>query len=135
MADKSYYAWSELRLGGESEMHLSATGVSRKIVVSREVVQPGEKVTKADLTKRGLTDEDWEAFLEGGSIREYPMPKMPASATQSPTDFVLSQLREGITDDIPQETAMALALGGSGGALVPAHLDTTGEAVKEVKPS
>lgn len=132
MADETYYAWSELRLGGESQIVESATGVKRKIIQSREVVMPGEKVTKADLKKRGATDEDWEAFLAGGSVRNYPMPEMPEGSTQSVTDFVMDSLRGGNREDIDANTVLALALGGSGGPMVPAHLDTTGEEVKEV---
>lgn len=131
MAESKYYAWSELRLGGESTIHESATGVRRRIIDSRNVVQPGEQVNKADLKKLGATDEDWEAFLAGGSIRDYPMPKMPEGSQQSPNDFVLEKLRSGDREDLDPNTLMALAMGASG-PIVPAHLDTTGEDVKEV---
>ena len=130
MADETYYAWSELRLGGTSEIAKSATGAERRVITSREVVMPGEKVTKADLKKRGATDEDWEAMLAGGSIRNYPMPKMPEGSTQSPTDFVMESLRTGNREDLDPNTVLSLAL--SGQHSVPPNLDTTGEDVKEV---
>jgi len=130
MADESYYAWSELRLGGTSELVENATGVKRKIVTSRESVMPGEKVTKADLKKRGLSDEDWEAFLAGGSVRTYPFPNMPEGSTQSPTDFVMESLRTGNREDLDPNTILSLAL--SGQHSVPPNLDTTGDEVKEV---
>lgn len=129
MAEK-YYAWSELRLGGESDLIRSATGAERRVITSREVVMPGEEVTKADLKKRGATDEDWEAMLAGGSIRTYPMPNMPEGSTQSPTDFVMDSLRTGNREDLDPNTVLSLALAGQHS--VPPNLDTTGEEVKEV---
>jgi hypothetical protein len=131
MAENKYYAWSELRLGGESTIHESATGVRRRIIDSRNVIMPGEEVTKADFKKFGATDDDWEAFIAGGSIRDYPMPEMGEGSLQSPNDFVLEKLRTGDREDLDPNTLMALAMGASG-PIVPAHLDTTGENVKEV---
>lgn len=131
MAESKYYAWSTLYIGGESEVRQNASSIGRKIVVSRNIVNVGDPVTKADLKKMGATDEDWEAFLAGGSVRDYPYPKMPEGSQQSPNDFVLEKLRTGDREDLDSNTLMALAMGGSG-PLVPAHLDTTGEDVKEV---
>lgn len=130
MADESYYAWSELRLGGESELVENATGVKRRIVQSRDVVQPGEKVSKADLKKRGVSDAEWDAWVEGGVVRAYPMPKMPEGSTQSPTDFVMESLRTGNREDLDPNMVLSLAL--SGTHSVPRILDTIGEEVKEV---
>ncbi len=130
MAEKQYYAWSELRLGGESTIHESATGVRRRIIDKRNVIMPGEKVSQADFKKFGAED-DWEAFIEAGAVRDYPYPKMPEGSQQSPNDFVMDKLRTGDREDLDPNTLMQLAMGG-GGPIVPAHLDTTGEDVKEL---
>jgi hypothetical protein len=131
MADQKYYAWSELRLGGESELVMSATGVGRRIIQSRDVVRPGEEVTKADLKKRGLTDDEWDTWIEGGSIRTYPMPEMPANSNQSPSEFVLEGLRQG-NEDIDPNVVMQLALQANAIHAVGASV-SGGEEVKEVK--
>ena len=131
MAEDTYYAWSVLYVGGESSIHETATGVKRKIVDERNVVQPGEKVNKAYLKKMGATDADWDSFLAGGSVRNYPYPKIPEGSQQSPNDFVMDKLRMGDREDLDPNMVMELAMG-AGGPFVPAHLDTTGADVKEV---
>lgn len=109
MADETYYAWSTIYAGGESQLIQSATGVSRKIIQSRNIINVGDKVSKADVKKFGGTDADWDALVEGGSIRTYPYPELPAGSVQSPTDFVLESIRGG-QEEIPQDTLVQLVL-------------------------
>jgi hypothetical protein len=67
-----YYAWSELRNGGEmEEIKLPAGGV-RRIITKRNSVPFGDAVTKAKL---GCTDEEWDRLIEIGSVRSYAPPE------------------------------------------------------------
>lgn len=68
----AYYAWTEIRNGGEVEDVELPGGAIRTVVTKRNAVLAGEKVTKKGLN---LSDEDWERMIEGGSIREYPFPE------------------------------------------------------------
>lgn len=67
----TYYAWSDLWLGGEAETQKAPGGREFKVVTSRVIVQRGEKITKA---KSGLSDEGWDEMIDSGSIRPYPLP-------------------------------------------------------------
>jgi hypothetical protein len=37
-------------------------------------LKPGDEVTQQDL---GVSDEDWQQLIEGGSVRPQPYPKIP----------------------------------------------------------
>jgi hypothetical protein len=91
----SYYAWSDLYYGGETEQRERADGRSYKVVMSRNIKRRGEKVTQKEL---GLNDEQWDAAVEGGSIRPYPVPE-EASEWVSPTQAIINRLyRDGEVD-------------------------------------
>ena len=90
MAAKKWYAWSNLYNGGET------TEVrGRNITVTRNMVECGSPVTKAKL---GVSDEEWEGLIAGGSIRDYPYPAdLPEG--ESPHSFVLRQQAEKLEYD------------------------------------
>lgn len=66
-----FYAWSDLYNGGESEKRARANGLEMTVVLERNVISHGDPVTQSDL---GVSDEEWESLLAGGSIRNYPPP-------------------------------------------------------------
>ena len=68
----TYYTWSDLYIGGETEMKKTHAGRDFKVIAKRTVVPRGEKVSKS---KVGLSDEEWDECLANGSIRPYPLPK------------------------------------------------------------
>lgn len=96
-----FYAWATLYNGGETKK----VG-DRTIIVSRNVVEPGSEVSK---TKLKVTDEEWAALVDGGSVRPYPFPKMPESFSGSPSEFVMSQLRKG-EEEIDPNVILGLAM-------------------------
>lgn len=98
----TYYAWSELRNGGKVDEVVSPTGATKTVVVERNTIAPGSKVKKSD-----FSDEEWDALIDGGSVRPYPMPD-DANEYTSPTQAVLSKLSSG--GDIDQNMILELAL-------------------------
>jgi hypothetical protein len=66
MAGESYYAWSNFT------------------TEDGEAVAPGDTVTQAQL---GLSDEDWEALVEGGAVREEEWPILDPNFQGSPNEW------------------------------------------------
>lgn len=81
-----FYAWSDIHNGGEVK---EIKG--RNIVVNRNMVSRGEEVTKA---KMKVSDEDWDALIDGGSVRSYPVPK-DIPENESPASFVVRKMLAG----------------------------------------
>jgi len=100
-----YYAWSNLYNGGEVKEVTTSKGMTMNVVVNRNIIEAGTEVSKA---KSGLSDESWDACIEGGSIRPYPMPE-DADEVTSPTQAVISKLTTG-TGEIDQNMLLELAL-------------------------
>ena len=98
-----YYAWSDIYNGGEVKDVTSPTGVVKTVVVSRNIIPRGEAVTKSK-----FSDEEWDALIEGGSVRPYPVPE-EADDLLSPTQAVLARLSKG-TGEIDQNMLLELAL-------------------------
>lgn len=97
------YAWSDLYLGGEiKEVKLPAGG-TRKVVATRNIVKRGESVSKGK-----FDSDDWDAFVENGSIRPYPLPE-EASEYLSPTQAILARLSKG-QGEIDENVLLELAL-------------------------
>jgi hypothetical protein len=69
--ESEFYAWSNIYYGGETEERTAPNGSTRKIVVSRNIVECGQPVSQAQL---GLDDDEWAHLLEGQSVRPYPLP-------------------------------------------------------------
>lgn len=84
----THYAWTDIRNGGEVDVRKAPGGREIKVVTKRNVIARGEKVTKAGLK---VSDEEWDALLEGGSVRPYPLPK-GADENISPTTAILREL-------------------------------------------
>lgn len=94
MAD-TFYAWSDLYYGGETEMRTRADGRSYRVVLSRNFKARGEKVTQKELD---LGKDEWEALVESGSVRSYPLPE-EADDYLSPTQAIIDRLfKEGEID-------------------------------------
>ena len=104
MAAKSYYAWSDLYSGGETEERAMANRQYRTVVLSRNVTPRGEKVTQAGLK---VSDEEWQALLDGGSVRAYPVPE-EASDYVSPASAAVSRITKG--GEIDMNTLLELSL-------------------------
>lgn len=104
MASK-HYAWSDLYGGGTTREVDRPGGGSVTVVEKRNVIARGEEVTKAKLK---VSDEEWNALIDGGSIRPYPLPD-EASETVSPTQAVLTRLYRG-RGEIDPNMLLELAL-------------------------
>ena len=89
----AYYAWSDIRYGAEVDKDGNKT--------ADKMVKAGDTVTQKNL---GVSDADWQALVDAGSVREYEYPDMPDTYQGSPVDF----LREKLAD-------VAGAVEGSGG--------------------
>ena len=84
----TYYAWTDIRNGGEVDTRKAPGGREIKVVTKRNVVERGEKVTKGSLK---VSDEEWEGLLAGGSVRPYPLPE-GSNENISPTTAILRGL-------------------------------------------
>lgn len=105
---KTYYLWSTLYNGGETEAMVTAAGVNRRVVLSRNVLQPGEKVTREKL---GASEAQWDEWVDTGVVRPYAFPKdLDPSSNESPMDFLRRQIREGA---ISEEERLLAAVEGS----------------------
>lgn len=100
-----YWAWSDLMGGGKTKTMKLADGREREIVEERNVTPRGSKVTKAKL---GVSDEEWDALIEGGSIRNYDLPE-GADEFTSPTQAMLRSLVNN-RGDIDLDKVMELGL-------------------------
>jgi hypothetical protein len=86
----TYYAWSDLYNGGKTIEVDRPGGGSRTVMAERNIVARGEKVTQKNL---GVSDEEFQALVEGGSVRPYPLPA-GSSDTVSPSRAMLDSLMD-----------------------------------------
>lgn len=107
-----FYAWSNLYYGGETEDRTAPNGATRKVIVSRNIVECGAPVSQDQL---GASDEEWEHLLESQSVRNYPLPV----GTDEHTSAHRAVMRMIVDDegDIDPNKLMALS-GAVQGALV-----------------
>jgi hypothetical protein len=117
-----HYAWSDIYNGGEVKEVEGPTGNIKKVVVNRNITPRGQEVTKAKL---GVSDEDWDALIDGGSVRPYPVPE-EADEYLSPTQAVLARLTKG-TGEIDQDMLLELAM------TQPMPINPSSEEAKEVE--
>ena len=104
MADK-FFAWSDIYLGGKVEQIDTLRG-PKDVVTERNIVRTGDEVTQAKLK---VDKDQFDAMVEGGSIRPYPLPE-GADEVTSPTEAVVRQFTEGRTGEINQDMLLELAL-------------------------
>ncbi len=95
-----YFAWSTIYNGGESKEGRDG----RKLIMKRNIIEPGTEVTKSKL---GLSDEEWDTMIDGGSIRTYPLPEMDEG--ESPANAVMRRLTRG-SGEVSSDMLMELAL-------------------------
>ncbi len=88
MAD-TFYLWSPMRNGGKFEMVPNSLGGERRVVTERNILPVGSKVSQSELK---ASDEQWQEWIDGGVVRNYPYPEMPAGSSDSPVDFLTAQL-------------------------------------------
>lgn len=100
-----YYAWSNIYNGGAVKEVTTSKGMTMNVVTDRNIIETGSEVSKA---KSGFSDEEWDAMIEGGSIRPYPVPE-EADEVTSPTQAVIARLTKG-TGEIDQDMMLQLAL-------------------------
>jgi len=98
------YLWSAINNGGEVKMVPTAYGTERAIVSKRNVLAVGSQVSKSDI--EGTTDEQWAEWVEGGVVRDYPYPKLPAGSTESPLTFLQRKLNEAANSEEERLVAM-----------------------------
>ncbi len=112
----TYYAWSDIRYGGEVEVKKAPGGREIKVVTKRNVVQRGEKVTMKQL---GIEKEEWQHLIDTGSVRPYDIPE-GASEFVSPTAaFVRNVLND--RGEVDVNKLMELGLSGPPAANPPAE--------------
>jgi hypothetical protein len=100
----AFYAWSEIRNGGEFEEIKLATGATRRVITKRKIIEPGAKITKAN---SGLTGEEWDRMLENGVIRDYPFPEGTNEWT-SPSQAFMKQFAVG--GEIPVDRLLEMGM-------------------------
>ena len=100
-----FYVWSTIHNGGEVGEVESPTGQKKTVLLSRNTLDVGSEISKA---KSGLSDEEWDAMIEGGSIRPYPLPE-GADEYTSPTQAVIRALTTE-SGEIDQNMLLELAL-------------------------
>lgn len=100
-----YFVWSDIHNGGKTEQVALPNGDTKQMVTKRNVTVRGTEVTKAKLN---ASDEEWDGWIDGGSIRPYPLPE-GANEDVSPSSAVLSMLTEG-SGEIKQNMLIELAL-------------------------
>lgn len=86
MADSTMYAWSPIRYGATTDSEGNFTGI--------QMVNFGDSVSKSKL---GVDDENWNALVEAGVVRDYAPPKEYSETTpvdESPVQFLQRQARE-----------------------------------------
>jgi hypothetical protein len=111
MATK-FYAWSEIRNGGEVEEITRPGGSKKAVVISRNIVKHGDEVKKSD-----FESADWDHLVDVGVIRPYPLPE-GVDDTTSPSQVVLAQLYKG--GEIDMDKLVELTLMGQIGVNPPA---------------
>jgi len=74
-----FFAWTDIHNGGETK---EVRG--RNIVVNRNMVKLGDPVSQSDLD---VSDEEWQGLLDGGSVRDYPLPD-GIGENESPSAYV-----------------------------------------------
>lgn len=90
----AYYAWSRIQHGAK----VAKDGV----YVGPEFAELGESVTASKL---GISEDDFQAMIDGGSVREEKWP-VPEGDTRSPREYYLDKARE-------MEEGATLGTGGS----------------------
>jgi hypothetical protein len=102
----TFYLWSNYQNGGETTTVRTPNGGDRNVVLSRNVLPAGEKVTQAKLE---ADDAEWEALIEAGVVREYPFPDMPAGSLDSPLVHLQKQINQAAESE--EERLMAQVTG------------------------
>lgn len=80
----AYYAWADIK-------HTHRTGEGDDVKEDTVLITRGSKVDKARL--KGIKDEDWNAMVESGAIRNRQFPA-PKDFSGSVIDYLRMQLQE-----------------------------------------
>jgi len=91
MAAKTYYVWSALYNGGDTKELKRPDGRVATVVEKRNIIAVGEKVTQASLK---IDDDAWQALIDGGSVRSYPLPE-EANELVSPAQAAVQRITKG----------------------------------------
>lgn len=78
----AHYAWSNIQYAEERG--------KQDQVIGYKTVKFGEKV---DAKMLGVSDDEFQAMVADGSIREMAPPEIPAGSTDSPVQVMMRQLR------------------------------------------
>jgi hypothetical protein len=97
-----FHLWSPMRNGGKVETVKDPLGRDRLVVSERNVLPAGKKVTQSELK---ASDEQWVEWVDGGVVRNYPYPEMPAGSTDSPMTFLQRKINEAATSEEERLTA------------------------------
>lgn len=86
------YAWTDILYGGEGEIQKIAGGrQERYVITKRNRVKQGDEVSQSDVD---VDDETWEAWVESGIVRPYPLPDGTDDYT-SPSQAFLASVSTG----------------------------------------
>lgn len=103
-----FFLWTPMRNGGETMPVSTPNGGTRTVIKERNVLEVGKKVTQSELE---ASDEQWVEWVDGGSIRSYEYPDMPANSTDSPLVFLQKKINEIAQSE--EERLVALVQGAS----------------------
>lgn len=81
MAD-TYYAWSPIRYAAETN--------DQGNIIAYSTLEVGKK---ADAKTLGISDEDFQDLVDGGSVSTEKYPDLPDGYTDSPKNFMFDELK------------------------------------------
>jgi len=127
---ESWYLWSNYQNGGETDEVRTPNGGTRNVVLSRNLLPAGTKVSKSDLD---VDDEGWDALVEAGVVRNYAYPDMPAGSSDSPLVFLQKKINEAAESEEERLTAQVQGATTSEESLVAAAAESDKAAKAEEK--
>lgn len=101
MAD-SWYLWSNYQSGGETDTVRTPNGGERNVVLSRNVMKAGAKVTEGSFEGG---KEEFKSLKEAGVVRNYPFPDIPAGSLDSPLVHLQKQINQAAQSEEERLTA------------------------------
>jgi hypothetical protein len=105
---ETYYAWSPIRAGGETDVVVDPLGRERRIIKSRNLIDVGEKVTADDIAEGD--EDEFQAFIDSGAVRPYPYPDVD-NDVEPPVEFLRRRIREQAEVAMNEEEQLLMAAG------------------------
>jgi len=110
-----FYLWAPMRNGGETMPVATPNGGTRTVIKERNILPAGKKVTQSELE---ASDEQWVEWVDGGAIRTYEYPDMPAGSDDSPVTFLQKRINEAAQSEEEKMVAMVQGMSSNDQQLV-----------------